>query len=194
MVRSGTGRSIPAPLCRSGGWFRPGGRRPERACAIDGMADSDPIRRLTASGRLPGAGGPCRCCAELVAPMRERRSARSSASGLGVARCSPESSCPIRIEAPKRRSPDRVHCRVRPGQPPRIERPAPKGPAVTERGRGRAIGRPACRIPRYAGSLARWRCIAALRDRLTRPWRSISVTTTMTSSPTDTTSSTVGTW
>jgi len=41
---------------------------------------------------------------------------------------------------------------------------------------------------------ARWRCIAALRDRLIRPWRSISVTTTITSSPTDTTSSTVGTW
>ena len=38
------------------------------------------------------------------------------------------------------------------------------------------------------------RCMAALRDRLTRPWRSISMTTTMTSSPTDTTSSTVGTW
>ena len=44
------------------------------------------------------------------------------------------------------------------------------------------------------GSFARWRCMAALRERLTRPWRSISVTTTMTSSPTDTTSSTVGTW
>ena len=41
---------------------------------------------------------------------------------------------------------------------------------------------------------ARWRCIAALRERLMRPWRSISVTTTMTSSPTETTSSTVGTW
>jgi hypothetical protein len=43
------------------------------------------------------------------------------------------------------------------------------------------------------GSFARWRCMAALRDRLTRPWRSISMTTTITSSPTDTTSSTVGT-
>ncbi len=45
----------------------------------------------------------------------------------------------------------------------------------------------------YAGSLARWRCIAARRDRLIRPWRSTSMTTTITSSPTDTTSSTVGT-
>ena len=44
---------------------------------------------------------------------------------------------------------------------------------------------------------ATWRGAAASRpcgDRLTRPWRSISVTTTMTSSPTDTTSSTLGTW
>src|SRR5207249_209437 len=44
------------------------------------------------------------------------------------------------------------------------------------------------------GSFARCRCMAALRDRLTRPWRSTSITTTITSSPTDTTSSTVGTW
>ena len=48
--------------------------------------------------------------------------------------------------------------------------------------------------PDQTGSLARWRCMAALRERLTRPWRSTSRTTTMISSPTDTTSSTVGTW
>ena len=44
---------------------------------------------------------------------------------------------------------------------------------------------------------ATWRGAAAsppCGDRLTRPWRSISMTTTMTSSPTDTTSSTLGTW
>ena len=45
-----------------------------------------------------------------------------------------------------------------------------------------------------AGALAWCRCIAAFRDRFTRPWRSISMTTTMISSPTWTTSSTVGTW
>ena len=59
--------------------------------------------------------------------------------------------------------------------------------ALLGRLRGRA-GRP---VP-YP--LARCRCIAALRERLTRPWRSTSVTTTITSSPTDTTSSTDGTW
>ena len=77
--------------------------------------------------------------------------------------------------------------------------PAP-GYDEARRGEGRAV----VRIPDasggtrppidQAGALARCRCMAALRDRLTRPWRSISVTTTMISSPIWTTSSTVGTW
>ena len=75
----------------------------------------------------------------------------------------------------------------------RTDRPVPKGPT----GRLGRYGSGRDRRPMsgpQTGSLARWRCIAALRDRLTRPWRSTSVTTTITSSPTDTTSSTVGTW
>ncbi len=67
--------------------------------------------------------------------------------------------------------------------------------SVARTWRGRRPGAlPRGAEPAGMGYFARCRCIAALRERLTRPWRSISVTTTMTSSPTETTSSTEGTW
>ena len=78
-------------------------------------------------------------------------------------------------------------CRSR--APPRLHRRR-NLKSKRPRGSGGRVGREDA----ASGYLARCRCIAALRDRLTRPWRSISMTTTMTSSPTDTTSSTLGTW
>ena len=114
---------------------------------------------------------------------------------------------PERDEAQR---PRRSRPRPPPATGPAPSTPARTGPGPASRGRcppGRwkrerrsADRRSGCVSSRgsghsaVTGSLARCRCMAALRDRLTRPWRSISVTTTMTSSPTDTTSSTVGTW
>ncbi len=83
-------------------------------------------------------------------------------------------------------------CLPRTPGPSPVERKPVTAPDTKKRPRAEARGR--CRALGDAAYLARCRCIAALRDRLTRPWRSISVTTTMTSSPTDTTSSTDGTW
>ena len=87
--------------------------------------------------------------------------------------------------------------RVDGGRPPA---PVPQPGRLTDPSTGRESKRPRRCRGRWSGAearrtyLARCRCMAALRDRLTRPWRSISMTTTMTSSPTDTTSSTLGTW
>ena len=89
----------------------------------------------------------------------------------------------------------------RPGRTPRrgcIAEPAPmqqlRMHCMRARRAGRSTGPPLGYRLYSASVLARWRCMAALRERLIRPWRSISTTTTMTSSPTETTSSTVGTW
>ena len=171
---SGHGGSIAA--ARFAGRRRPGSSRLstriERAASIGQLAATS-----GQSERLSRATGSTR-------PANRRAWSGGGSSATGDSRSL------IQLFRSAKRGIQSTHV-ARQGRCPAVERPPNRRAAGGAGGSDLASARSASA---QTGSLARWRCMAALRDRLTRPWRSISVTTTMTSSPTDTTSSTVGTW
>ena len=160
------------------GWSAVDPTLDRRPVVHDGPQNAPQMPVRTADGAVPAnrrADGGDRGCKEAT-PTVGSRSATA-----------PRSTC--RPAAPGTAAP----------RPRHAPAPGTRRPAGPRRNRpvvlGRGVGGQARRVENpQTVSLARWRCIAALRERLTRPCRSTSSTTTMISSPTDTTSSTVGTW